>query len=99
LEYLNCKPASTLREIKPFDVKFFPNPVRGELTLELELEEANDVRVQVYNISGGYQLEQEFSGEAGNNRFGVDFSSLTNGIYIIQVQSGKYQYAGKVIKL
>jgi hypothetical protein len=99
LEYLNCKPSSTLREIQPFDVKFFPNPVRGELTLELELEEENVVIVNIYNISGGNQSEQQFNGEAGNNRFSLDFSSLTNGIYIIQVQSGKHRFAGKVIKL
>jgi len=100
LEYLNCKPANTLREVNSlFDVKFFPNPVRGELTLELDLVEEDDVNIQVFNISGAFQLEQQFNGEVGINRFSMDFSSLNNGIYIIQVQSGKHQYAGKVIKL
>jgi hypothetical protein len=65
------------------DVILYPNPVRDN-NLKIEnLNEATDIHL--YNLTG--QLIQKESAVMGNTM--IDVSNLSNGLYILKMQSGK----------
>jgi hypothetical protein len=72
------------------EVKVFPNPVR-ENNLKIEnLDEATDIHL--YNITG--QLIQSASSAMGN--IDMNVSNLSNGLYILKMQSGKNTRTEKI---
>jgi hypothetical protein len=65
------------------EVNVFPNPVRDN---HLKIENVNEsTDISLYDIRG--QLIQSQSGAMGNTS--IDVAKLSNGIYMLKIQSGK----------
>ena len=74
-----------------------PQPAREELILELEVGYAGEYSVQILTIAGREISRQvENLGSAGSAR--LDVSSLTSGIYLVQLISDKGQLTRKWVK-
>lgn len=66
--------------------RVFPNPFAGETTLELTLEQASDVTLEVFNAAGQRVLFQELGMQpAGTFQKAINGRSWENGVYFIQV--------------
>ena len=85
-------------ELNRVDMKVYPNPSLGNLTIEYSLQRAGNVRVSVSDLSGREQLILiDESQPQGLNRMSVDLKSkLTAGLYLINFQS---EEGGSVSKL
>jgi hypothetical protein len=69
-------------------ILIYPNPTNGMLTLEMEITEAQDFGLKLYNITG-----QEIWSEApakhlaGKYRKEIDMRKYSKGIYTLQLIS------------
>ncbi|MCB2222366.1 MAG: T9SS type A sorting domain-containing protein [Bacteroidetes bacterium] len=77
-----------------------PNPVSGTCNLQLNLQEASDVIITVYNFVGQKQ-EEVVTGllTAGKHALAVDVSTLAPGTYFICLSIDRQSYTHKFIKI
>ncbi len=85
--------ASTgITKINNFSVKVYPNPTKGQISIQTDAKEK--LQVVVYNVSGKVVHQQNnYTPEES-----IDISNYTDGIYIIKVQSGKEIVTQKILK-
>ena len=86
---------------RPVLMKNYPNPFRSQTTFAFKVNQASQITVQVYDMSGkfvttaytGYQQEGEF-------KFDFQASGLTPGMYVAQLLDGQGRLlqSGKLIK-
>lgn len=62
-----------------------PNPARDQATLILELDEASDIKAEIYNIAGERVAELQASLQAGRQNIVWDTRQLAPGIYIVRI--------------
>jgi hypothetical protein len=82
----------------------YPNPFSDMLQLTLQLKQADEISLKIYNLKG--QLVRKLTEEkkaAGNHDFSWDGLSDTNsrcaaGIYLVQVKGAKTNLMRKVLK-
>ena len=75
----------------------YPNPVRGTSTIEYEIPSASMVEVFVYDVLGRRKavLTQSWQ-TAGRHTLFFDATSLSSGIYFVQLRAGKQVQARAV---
>jgi parallel beta-helix repeat protein len=65
------------------NLKVFPNPTAGNITIDLELSDAKDVNVVIYDISG--QLIKDFGHEyTSRTQIRTDLSIFPSGVYLVR---------------
>lgn len=74
---LNCSGNTSIKNLIYEQITIYPNPTHGKITMESNNK--NTQNIKVLNLMGATLLE--FSGNKNN----IDVSSLTNGIYLLQV--------------
>ena len=77
--------------------KVYPNPVIENVSIELSSTVKWNVTVSVFDAVGG--LVKKTNLETGNVKQELSFSDLSQGMYLIKLQSGEDQKVFKVVKL
>jgi len=72
----------------------FPNPAHDAVTIQTNRFLSNPMMLTVSNIWGDVLYRQELS---GNNRFNIDLSAVTSGIYLMRLSDGAHQAIRKII--
>jgi Ca2+-binding EF-hand superfamily protein len=68
----------------------YPNPFNPTTNLRISLQEATDVTLSVYDITGRLvQTLYRGSLSAGNHSFAFDGSRLPSGVYFVQLRAGE----------
>lgn len=70
-------------------ISLFPNPASTELTLQFESATKEELSVMIYNAMGQTLLHQDFLPEAGFNQIKLDVSSLSQGLYFMEIRQGE----------
>ncbi len=65
----------------------FPNPAVDAAVLQWESASSENVNIELYNVSGQKVQQCFYSGVAGKNRFEINVSELSNGIYQVVKRS------------
>ncbi len=84
-------------------VSVFPNPSTGKFTLEINLNQQDEVSISVYDMTGRLvDFSTEEFGRSGKYLISRDLSNTTgsgtgNGLYIIKVRVGNNTYLKKLI--
>ncbi|AXG72820.1 T9SS C-terminal target domain-containing protein [Flavobacterium arcticum] len=79
---------------------FYPNPTtdkRITLMYDLKNSVAEKNTVTIYSVTGAKVFETEVTSNSGFYTKEVNLSSLTSGIYIVQMQSGNYTESKKLV--
>lgn len=72
----------------------YPNPsYNGSITVET-LDDLTDATIQVFDLSG--RLIRTYTSVNLNERRMIDLSLLSNGMYILSIQSGNYKKTKKI---
>ena len=79
------------------DFSISPNPSNGELTLNLNLVETQELTIEMMDISGRQITTQAGSFNAGLSRRKFDFSNLDSGIYHMILTGENGRAALKVV--
>ncbi len=73
-----------------------PNPSNGLFKLNIELEEFNSYNLMLRDLNGKLIYEDRIAG-SGRISKDLDFTSLSKGVYFMQIQSGKAVRVEKLI--
>ncbi len=79
-------------------VLLYPNPTRSLAALELNLPAASDAEIQLMDLHGRViqQISERYN--AGNNKLQLDLSTLSAGVYVVQVVADGLHWQGKIVK-
>lgn len=78
--------------------KIYPNPFDKNLILELEGEQNEASRIQVFNLLGQAVFEKNVEVSLGKNTYDLNLKNLTAGTYFIQLQLEEGNVVMKVVK-
>ncbi|UCD18047.1 MAG: S8 family serine peptidase, partial [Candidatus Zixiibacteriota bacterium] len=82
-----------------FSVRNYPNPFNATATIEMNLPEACDWKITIYNIVG--RNVEQFSGSGGPGPISViwDGSDEASGVYLYRVEAGDNRAIEKMLLL
>ncbi len=67
------------------EVSFYPNPVENTLNIDINGTSFTTLTLNVYDLSGRAVLSNQIDAQLNSS---IDFSSLTNGIYMLNITDG-----------
>lgn len=81
------------------DVNIFPNPAQDELTVEFNALENAQVNYQLTDLSGKSIVVGKWTITPGNRvQYKIDVKDISDGVYLIVIQSGNEHTVKKLIK-
>ncbi|MDP2039609.1 HYR domain-containing protein, partial [Algoriphagus sp.] len=86
------------REIGANQVTVYPNPASKETNIKVDLNQANDVSIKVFDAAGRLVFEERGYQERGFIR-NVDLRTLSAGLYQVQVQIGFETITKRLVKI
>ena len=66
-------------------VQVYPNPTRGELNISAIMEEARDIDVKLYDLSGKLLFKDQKAGFEGSYQQRISLNSFAHGMYMLVV--------------
>jgi thiol-disulfide isomerase/thioredoxin len=79
-------------------VSMFPNPTDGLVTMTYTLNDAQNVRISLFNLVGAeVAVIMNQRQMAGTHRLVRDFSELASGIYLLHLQNGSTQVTQRLV--
>ena len=72
----------------------YPNPSRGQFTLEIKFDKIKNIEVTLTDIAGKILLTDL---DNGNNFYKKDYSLLVAGIYFVNIKADDYTKTIKII--
>lgn len=77
----------------------YPNPAYDQSTMKLELAEASDVNITIFNYSGQLMSRQQVSAQEGKNLIDLELDAYwPRGFYNVLVESGEQYTILKLVK-
>jgi len=79
-------------------LKSYPNPFNARVTIEYSLGEYSPVKIDVYDILGGYvALLSEGHQMPGTHRVTWEAAGASSGVYFYRITLGEYSAVGKML--
>lgn len=78
-------------------LRVFPTVSRGQYQLQLTSEDADRVRLQVFDAAGQLMQQTQYASETMQNT-SLDISTLPAGIYFLELRQGNKQWNSKIVK-
>jgi hypothetical protein len=88
----------SVTQVNQEKLHIYPNPVIDRAFVEIELESASDVSINVYDLSGQviHAIDKGFVGR-GKHTFEVNSQGMAPGTYILELRSEKLSKTAKFI--
>jgi len=77
-------------------LNIYPNPTDGLITFDIELSEAGDIEIQIYNVLGEL-LYNKVLHKIKKTTYEVDMERLTNGVYFVKLLSRRGSINKRII--
>jgi len=78
------------------EMAVYPNPATDVLMVKLDLKEATDVQIGLYDIAGKLVIENKVSNTAALTQ-SLDIADVANGVYMIRVTLGSDTVTHRVV--
>lgn len=75
----------------------FPNPLKDQVSLKINLNRTSDVTLQIMDITGKVKLSQTTKQTAGEHEMKLDVSDLSKGVYILSAISGTINRQQRIV--
>ena len=75
----------------------FPNPTKNNFNVRLNLSNANDIAISVFNALGQKVSETKVNGTIGENNVSMNMDNATAGIYFVKIKVGKTESTKKLV--
>jgi PKD repeat protein len=79
------------------DVSVYPNPSKGEFTIDMTVLASSDITVEVENILGAIVYESTPGAVQGNYSENISLGNAPAGMYFVRVTAGKQQLVKKIV--
>lgn len=94
----NCTTVSTNEIVEnDFGLQIQPNPMRDRATISVNLTQAGDYDLSVFNGVGQRLQTQRLDLTTGQNQIEFDASTLPNGMYVFTLQNGNQATSGRLL--
>ena len=82
------------------NVKVYPNPANTQVNVNVNLTNAQNTTLTLYNVMGQVVMTKNYDFNAGNNTANINIDQLASGMYTLSVASanGLYQTKISVVK-
>ena len=81
-----------------FDVKFYPNPAQELLNIDITSDMEQDIKLQMFDVTGRIVSENELQVIVGNNSNLIDVAGMMRGVYFIEIIMNEKKLTQKIIK-
>jgi len=78
------------------NISIYPNPTKGIFTIEIENINETESFIHIYNNIGILLYKEKMGNK---NKFPIDLSTFTNGLYQIEIIQGETINFKKIIKI
>lgn len=78
-----------------FDV--FPNPASQYVQVKVNLENAKDVEISMFNALGQTMMYKTHKGNSGENYIDLNLNTIAPGIYLVKIKCGNDENVKKLI--
>ena len=75
----------------------YPNPAGDQVTLALQLAEAQNIQVRVFDVMGRMVTTQSFGTQSGQQWLPLQTNQLSNGVYSLQIAVGEGVVTRKLV--
>lgn len=79
------------------NLSIYPNPTNGQLNVAFDIEKAEQLEIQLYNMSGQVIMKDVVNGFNGHYQNSFDLSNLSKGVYVLSIVSDKGKVEKKVV--
>jgi hypothetical protein len=86
------------REDAPGDITVYPNPVSQELNVDFTLAKAQEVSIDISDVTGKLISVENFEASRGLNNHNINFSNLNSGVYFVTMTSSNGTVTKRVVK-
>ena len=84
-------------DLNEFKANFYPNPASDKLNISFELENANTVYAELYDINGRLvSVTSKTVKQSGLNSISLDLNDIVNGIYFCKLNVGNQNLIRKI---
>ena len=77
------------------DFTIYPNPNKGNFTIQFSNDATEDIQVEVFDIRGRKIFENSYSNQANFNQ-NIQLNKVAAGIYLVKVSNGKWKEVKKI---
>ena len=81
------------------NLQIAPNPFHQQLNIQLSLEQAQDLTIEISNLLGQLVFSQNWETTIGENQVTLPLPSLEAGTYLLHLKSDEGVISRKIIKL
>ena len=81
-------------ELSDFAVTMYPNPTRGEVSIEIDAPQLGDVEIMVRSVNGQEVFRRSYE---TTDRVSFDMSQHVSGLYLVIIQSGEHTVVKKLV--
>ncbi len=74
----------------------YPNPSQGQTNMHFTSPQSTNLRYNIVDKLGRIVIHKEISVQQGNNRFTINTSQLSTGIYFVQLTDGQQKVSKKL---
>ncbi len=99
LTFTSQKASLGLNELLAKDgIRVYPNPAKNQINVDLSNISGSLQTITIYDMSGRVLNSQNYSGVVRNSIESIDISSLSSGIYLIEVRTANGNFYQKISK-
>jgi hypothetical protein len=80
------------------NIELFPNPTNGKLFLVMESAEAQHAEVEIFDMKGRLVWKKHFDLTDGSQKLEMEVNSLSEGFYLLRLNSPQLTYTKRFIK-
>lgn len=80
------------------NIELFPNPTNGKLFLVMESTETQHAEVEIFDLKGRVVWKKSFELNDGSQKLEMEVNSLSDGFYILRLNSPQLTYTKRFIK-
>ena len=77
------------------NVNVYPNPATNDLNIHIPVTTSEKTTVKVYDVIGDLVISQDYNSV---NLINLNITTLTKGLYVIQIQNGNQVFQNKILK-
>ncbi|PCH66639.1 MAG: hypothetical protein COC01_07540 [Bacteroidetes bacterium] len=79
------------------DLLIYPNPTSGNINIQLNLDQKQNIVISVYSVIGELLYSEKHENKSGKFNKQLDVSALSDGMYLVLLQTGEKMIARKLI--
>jgi hypothetical protein len=73
------------------EFKIYPNPMQDVLNIDLNSSMQQNLKLEIFDIAGSVVFKSIIELQQGNQKIDADVSSLSSGMYFLQIEKSKRQ--------